>query len=190
MELAPLLAGGRIRGKCEQKDPSVPDTSLLPPNEPSGPINLRTLIVIRWVAIAGQASAILIVRYGLGFGLPLVPALSVVASSALLNLILIVHRQWAARLGERDAALYLGFDVLQLAALLYLTGGLHNPFAILILAPVTVAATILSRRAVIALSILAAATTSALALWHLPLPWRDEPLVFPPELVVGIWTAL
>jgi two-component system, sensor histidine kinase RegB len=168
----------------------VTDTSLIARNEPSGPINLRTLILIRWIAIAGQASTILIVHYGLGFGLPLVPALGVVASSALLNLVLIVLRQWAARLGARDAALYLGYDVLQLAVLLYLTGGLQNPFSILILAPVTVAATILSRRAVIALSLLAVAAISVLALRHMPLPWRDEPLVFPPELVLGIWIAL
>jgi two-component system sensor histidine kinase RegB len=142
------------------------------------------------VAIAGQALTILIVHYGLGFSLPLVPALGVVASSALLNLVLIVLRQWAARLGARDAALYLGYDILQLAVLLYLTGGLQNPFAILILAPVTVAATILSRRAVIALSILAVAAISVLALRHMPLPWRAEPLVFPPELVLGIWISL
>src|SRR5216683_4767990 len=172
------------------RDHSVIDTSLIHPSEPSGPINLRTLILIRWVAITGQASTILIVHYGLGFGLPLVPALAVVASSALLNLVLIAHRQWAARLGERDAALYLGYDILQLAVLLYLTGGLQNPFAILILAPVTVAATILSRRAVIALSGLAVTVISVLALWHMPLPWRAEPLVFPPELVLGIWIAL
>jgi two-component system sensor histidine kinase RegB len=168
----------------------VTDTSLSVRNEPSSPINLRTLILIRWVAIAGQASTILIVHYGLGFGLPLLPALGVVASSALLNLVLIVLRQWAARLGARDAALYLGYDILQLAVLLYLTGGLQNPFSILILAPVTVAATILSRRAVIALSLLAIAAISVLALWHMPLPWRSAPLVFPPELVLGIWIAL
>jgi two-component system, sensor histidine kinase RegB len=168
----------------------VTDSSLIAPSEPSGPINLRTLILIRWVAIAGQALTILIVHYGLGFSLPLVPALGVVASSALLNLVLIVLRQWAARLGARDAALYLGYDILQLAVLLYLTGGLQNPFAILILAPVTVAATILSRRAVIALSILAVAAISVLALRHMPLPWRAEPLVFPPELVLGIWISL
>jgi two-component system sensor histidine kinase RegB len=168
----------------------VTDTSLIARNEPSSPINLRTLILIRWIAIAGQASTILIVHYGLGFRLPLVPALGVVASSALLNLVLIVLRQWAARLGARDAALYLGYDVLQLAVLLYLTGGLQNPFSILILAPVTVAATILSRRAVIALSLLAIAAISVLALRHMPLPWRDESLVFPPELVLGIWIAL
>src|SRR5271169_1735930 len=185
------------RQKCKliactigRRDHLVTDTSLITPSEPWGPINLRTLILIRWVAIAGQASTILIVHYGLGFSLPLVPALAVVASSALLNLVLIVLRQWAARLGARDAALYLGYDILQLAVLLYLTGGLQNPFAILILAPVTVAATILSRRSVIALSVLAVAAISVLALRHMPLPWRAEPLVFPPELVLGIWIAL
>ena len=145
---------------------------------------------IRWVAIAGQALTILIVHYGLGFRLPLLPALGVVAGSVLLNVLLILLRQAAARLGERDAALCLGYDILQLAILLYLTGGLQNPFSILILAPVTVAATILSRRPVIALSIFAVAAISVLALWHEPLPWRTEPLVFPPELVLGIWVAL
>jgi two-component system sensor histidine kinase RegB len=114
----------------------------------------------------------------------------VVAGSVVLNVVLILLRQAAARLGERDAALCLGYDILQLAILLYLTGGLQNPFSTLILAPVTVAATILSRRPVIALSILAVAAISVLALWHMPLPWRTEPLVFPPELVLGIWVAL
>ena len=166
------------------------DTGQITPSEPSGPISLRTLVFIRWVAIVGQALTILIVRYGMGFTLPILESLAVVASSACLNLVLIVHRQWAARLGERDAALYLGYDILQLAVLLYLTGGLQNPFSILILAPVTVSATILSRRAVIALSVLAVAAISVLALWHMPLPWRSEPLPFPPELVLGIWIAL
>jgi two-component system sensor histidine kinase RegB len=171
----------------------VSDTSLITESEPTtgfGRISLRTLVPIRWVAIAGQALTILIVHYGLGYRLPLLPALGVVASSVLLNVVLILLRQGAARLGERDAALCLGYDILQLAILLYLTGGLHNPFSTLILAPVTVAATILSRRPVIALSILAVAAITVLALWHMPLPWRTEPLVFPPELVFGIWMAL
>jgi two-component system, sensor histidine kinase RegB len=171
----------------------VSDASLITSNEPArsfGRISLRTLVPIRWVAIGGQALTILVVHYGFGYRLPLVPALCVVAGSVLLNVVLILLRQAAARLGERDAALCLGYDVLQLAILLYLTGGLQNPFSILILAPVTVAATILSRRLVIALSTLSVAAISWLALWHLPLPWRTEPLVFPPELVLGIWVAL
>lgn len=169
------------------------DTSLIASREPAtgfGRISLRTLVPIRWVAIVGQALTVFTVHYGLGYRLPLLPALAVIASSVLLNIILILLRQAAARLGERDAALCLGYDILQLAILLYLTGGLQNPFSILILAPVTVAATILSRRPVIALSVLAVAAISVLALWHRPLPWRTEPLVFPPELVLGIWLAL
>jgi two-component system sensor histidine kinase RegB len=171
----------------------VTDTSLITTSEPAtgfGRISLRTLVPIRWVAIAGQASTVLIVHYGLGYRLPLLPALGVVAGSVLLNVVLILLRQAAARLGERDAALCLGYDILQLAILLYLTGGLQNPFSTLILAPVTVAAAILSRRLVIALSVLAVAAISVLALWHMPLPWRTEPLVFPPELILGIWVAL
>jgi two-component system sensor histidine kinase RegB len=171
----------------------VTDTSLVAPNEPAtgfGRISLRTLVPIRWVAIAGQALTIIIVHFGLGFSLPLVPALGVVGGSVLLNVVLILLRQVAARLGERDAALCLGYDILQLAILLHLTGGLQNPFSILILAPVTVAATILSRRLVIVLSVLAVASISVLALWHEPLPWRTELLVFPAELVLGIWVAL
>jgi two-component system sensor histidine kinase RegB len=171
----------------------VSDTSFPASSEPAtgfGRISLRTLVPIRWVAIIGQALTILVVHFGLGFSLPLVPALSVVGGSVLLNLLLILLRQVAARLGERDAALCLGYDILQLAILLYLTGGLQNPFSILILAPVTVAATILSRRPVIVLSVLAVSSISVLALWHDPLPWRTEPLVFPAELVLGLWVAL
>ena len=171
------------------------DTTLPGASEPAtglGRISLRTLVPIRWVAIAGQALALLTVHYGIGFHLPLLPALAVVAGSALLNVILIVHRQVARQLGERYAALCLGYDILQLAILLYLTGGLQNPFSILIVAPVTVGATILSRRPVIALSVFAVAAISALALWHLPLPWRSGPgpLVFPPEIITGTWVAL
>ncbi|MGC2522026.1 MAG: sensor histidine kinase, partial [Stellaceae bacterium] len=160
------------------------------PAPESGRISLRTLVPIRWVAVAGQALAILTVHYGLGFHLPLAPSLAVVAASAVLNVVLIVHRQVARGLGERYAALCLGYDILQLLILLYLTGGLQNPFSIMILAPVTVAATILSRRPVILLSVFAVAAISVLALWHFPLPWRTGPLVFPPEIVVGTWTAL
>ena len=115
---------------------------------------------------------------------------AVVGCSVLLNLFITLYRRVATRLGEREAAVFLGYDLLQLGFLLYLTGGLHNPFAILILAPVTVAATILSLRPVIALSVFAIAIITLLALWHVPLPWRSMAPVFPPELVLGLWTAL
>src|ERR1700693_1980386 len=165
-----------------------------PPPEPRAGfdrISLRRLVLIRWVAVAGPAITLLIVHYLLNFRLPLLPAFAVVLCSVLLNLFIIVHRRAATRLGEREAAGYLAYDLLQLGLLLFLTGGLENPFSILILAPITVAATILSQRSVVPLAIFAVATIPMRALWPLPLPWRAEPpLVFPPELILGIWTAL
>jgi two-component system, sensor histidine kinase RegB len=170
---------------------SIANLTVLPePRVAFDRISLRRLVLIRWVAIAGQAVTLLVVHYAFDFHLPLLPALAVVGCSVLLNLFIILYRRTATRLGEREAAFFLGYDLLQLGLLLYLTGGLQNPFAILILAPVTVAATILSWRPVIALALFAVAVITLLALWHVPLPWRSAALVFPFELVLGLWTAL
>src|SRR5258707_12690746 len=144
-------------------------------------ISLRRLVLIRWVAVAGQALALLVVHYVLEFPLPLVPAFGVVACSAALNLFFAFHHRAATRLGERQAAYFLGYDLLQLGLLLYLTGGLQNPFSILILAPVTVAATIPSRPPVIPPAIFALALITALAFLPLPLPPPSEPPLLPPE---------
>src|SRR5580658_6863302 len=104
-------------------------------------ISLRRLVLIRSVAVTGQAVTLLTVHFLFGFSLPLLPALAVVGCSVLLNLGSLLYHRAGARLGERAATLYLAYDTLQLAVLLYLTGGLENPFSILMLAPVTVAAT-------------------------------------------------
>jgi two-component system, sensor histidine kinase RegB len=172
---------------------SIASLTALPEPRPAfDRISLRRLVLIRWVAIVGQAVALLVVHFAFAFHVPLVAAFLVVGCSVLLNLLVTLFRRAQTRLGEREAAIFLGYDLLQLAVLLYLTGGLQNPFAILILAPVTVAATVLSLRPVIALALFAIAVITLLALWHLHLPWRSdtEHLVFPPELVLGLWTAL
>src|SRR5229473_481019 len=164
----------------------------LPPEDEGGAagVSLRRLISMRWVAVAGQAAALLVTQYGLGFDLPILPALAVVAASALINVGHVLLRRPQLRLSERDAAFTLGYDVLQLGLLLYLTGGLENPFAILMIAPVTVAATILSRRSVIFLSALAISAITVLAVEHWPLPWRGPPPVLSAVYVFGIWAAL
>jgi two-component system sensor histidine kinase RegB len=160
----------------------------LPGVEAPARVSLRTLVLIRWIAIAGQLAALLFVHFVLAFELPLLRALAVVGASVLFNLANSFVRP--ARLADLDAALYLAFDVVQLSALLYLTGGLQNPFAILILAPVTVAATILSRRSVLGLSMLAVCAISILAVAHEKLPWSGQPPVFPFPFVLGVWAAL
>src|SRR5579862_9742752 len=115
-------------------------------------VSLRTLVLIRWVAVAGQAVTLLVVHYVFRFDMPLRATLAVVAVSAALNIYAARGARAASRLGDRAAVLYLAYDTLQLGVLLFLTGGLQNPFAVLMLAPVTVAATILSYRTVIGLS--------------------------------------
>ncbi len=158
--------------------------------QPAGRVGLRALIFIRWVAILGQLAAILVVHRGLGFPLPLAAALSVVAASALLNAALSLRRPGREGLREPEATLYLGFDILQLAALLFLTGGLTNPFALLIAAPVTISAATLSRRSTAGLSALAVLCASLLAVWHRPLPGPFDDLAFSNIYVIGAWTAV
>ncbi|MEE8334529.1 MAG: ActS/PrrB/RegB family redox-sensitive histidine kinase [Alphaproteobacteria bacterium] len=155
----------------------------------SGRVQLRTIALIRWVAIAGQATALLVVHFWLGFELPIMPALFTVGASALVNIALVPRRP-AARVDERGAALYLAFDIVQLAVLLYLTGGLENPFAFLLLAPVAISATVLSLTSTLTLCALALVSISMIATWHFPLPWHGTPPHLPQIYVLGIWAAL
>lgn len=154
------------------------------------PVRLRTLTLIRWVAIGGQALALLVVHFGFGFPVPLAAAFSVVGASLLLNLIVMSGHPTPVRLGERAAAAFLAFDITQLAALLYLTGGLENPFSFLLLAPVAVSATILSIRSTFALCVLSVASITLLAVRHYPLPWAEGGFSVPQVYVLGTWVAL
>lgn len=156
----------------------------------AGRVRLRTLVSIRWTAVAGQLASLLIVHYGLGFPLPIAWALAAVAVSALLNIVITASRPLGAYLEDRPAALYLAYDIAQLSALLYLTGGLQNPFSVLILAPVIVSASVLSRRSTIGLGALSAVLITVLALWHQPFPWRGAGFPLPELYVMGIWEAL
>jgi len=154
------------------------------------PVRLRTLTLIRWVAIGGQVLALLVVHFGFGFPVPLAAAFSVVGASLLLNLIVMSGHPTPVRLGERAAAAFLAFDIMQLAALLYLTGGLENPFSFLLLAPVAVSATILSIRSTFALCVLSVASITLLAVRHYPLPWAEGGFSVPQVYVLGTWVAL
>ncbi len=154
-----------------------------------GRVSLRTLILIRWIAIIGQGSTLLVVHLVFGFSFPLEIAFGVVGASALINLANMFQRPGAIRLGDRDATAYLAFDVLQLAALLFLSGGLQNPFSILLLAPVTIGATILSRRSILILTVLTILMITGLGLDHLPLPWTVV-LELPGLYIFATWLSL
>ena len=155
-----------------------------------GRVRLRTLIAIRWVAIVGQAIALLVVNFGFGYPVPLLAGLTTLGISVVVNIWAAIGRRSPERLGDRAAAFYLAYDLLQLGVLLYLTGGLHNPFAVLVLAPVIISATVLSRVSTMALSALALVIVVVLALFHLPLPWTDQSFALAPLFIFGLASAL
>ncbi|HEV2559610.1 MAG TPA: ActS/PrrB/RegB family redox-sensitive histidine kinase [Microvirga sp.] len=154
-------------------------------------LRLDTLVRLRWLAITGQAAAVLGVQFGFGFPLPFGLCFFVVGASAWVNLALRIRYPASHRLGDNPATGLLAFDTLQLAALLYLTGGLQNPFSMLFLAPVLISATALPPERTLGLGLLAVGCATLLVLVHRPMPWfPGESLELPFVYVTGIWTAI
>ncbi|WP_342359942.1 ActS/PrrB/RegB family redox-sensitive histidine kinase [Terrarubrum flagellatum] len=154
-------------------------------------LRLDTLVKLRWLAVAGQSAAVLITHLGLRFPVPLGWCFLVIAVSAWLNVALRIRYPLSVRVGENAAALLLGYDIVQLSALLYLTGGLQNPFAMLLLAPALISATTLPPRLTAALGVLTACLSGLLTIRHEPLPWfPGHTLALPASYVGGIWIAI
>jgi two-component system sensor histidine kinase RegB len=154
-------------------------------------LRLDTLVRLRWLAISGQLAAVLAVNLGLGFPLPMAFCLGLIALSALLNIALRLRYPASQRLGSWSAFALLSYDVIQLGVLLYLTGGLDNPFCILLMVPLIVSATAQEWRPTLALGVLVVAVATVLALYHAPIPWRPgETLSIPLEYSAGTWVAL
>ncbi len=158
--------------------------------EASGRVRLRTLLQIRWIAVLGQLTALAAVEIGFDFSVPMLPIGLVIIAAALFNLVASFTSPASAWLSDRAAALHLGFDLAQLSCLLFLTGGLSNPFAILLLAPVVFSAATLSRLSTLSLAAFAILCITAMLFWHKPLPWTNEGLLLPKVYVAGICVAL
>jgi two-component system sensor histidine kinase RegB len=158
---------------------------------PSRHVRLDTILRLRWLAALGQIAAIFIVAQGLEFDVPVIPCIAIVGLSALLNLALQIAFDPMQRLEPVYAAALLALNIVELAGLLFFTGGLQNPFSFLFLAPVLISATALPTRFTIALGLLAVACASALVYFHYPLPWdADDPLVLPPIYLFGVWLSI
>lgn len=154
-------------------------------------VSLDTILRLRWLAALGQLAAIFIVAHGLEFDFPIVACVAVVGVSTLLNLVLQVAFNPMQRLEPVYAAALLGLNIVELAAQLFLTGGLQNPFSFLFLVPVLIGATVLPIRLTMTLGVLAAALASALVFFHLPLPWdTEDPLVLSPVYLLGVWLSI
>ena len=144
-------------------------------------LRLRTLVLVRWASVAGQLSVLLFARFSLDIHPPLWPCLLTIAAAAALNVSMSVVWPGARVAGRREALAQLGFDIAQLTMLLWLNGGLQNPFSLLLIAPVTVAAATLPTRSAVAVGGLAIGAVIVLALWAMPLPWIGGGVLDLPE---------
>ena len=153
-------------------------------------VPLRTLTVVRWLAIAGQVAALAVAAGILGLDIATGPASLAIGASVLMNLVASFTTPRTRRLTEREATLLLTFDIAQLGLLLGLTGGLNNPFAVLLLAPVTIAASVLNPRSTLMLGGLTLAVVAVIGPWHLPVLTAEGPLRTPPLFLWGFWAAL
>ncbi|WP_439532994.1 ActS/PrrB/RegB family redox-sensitive histidine kinase [Polymorphobacter sp.] len=153
-------------------------------------VRVRTLAVLRWIAIGGQFTTLIVVGLYLGYPLPWPSLIAAVAASAVLNVGLVTLYGRSARLQGPDLALHLGFDLVQAGVMLFLTGGLANPFAILLIMPVTIAATLLPARAMLPLGALAAFVLTMLWFWSKPLPWHGPAPAFPEIYRIGVAISL
>jgi two-component system, sensor histidine kinase RegB len=166
-------------------------TLMANPQARAATVRLQTLIYLRWLAVLGQTVAVVIATEHLGIVLRIDYCAVIIGLSAALNIGQSMILPQSTRLNQRHATLTLFFDILQLAALLYLTGGLTNPFAALILAQTIIAATVLTLNATIFLAAVSLAVVAGLALFQHPMMTvTGEVLDIPPLLVTGAWAAL
>lgn len=157
-----------------------------------GRLRLRTLVVLRWLAVLGQTMCLLTVHFIFGIKIePIGFCFGVIIASTWINtwLTLAVPPQQFAR--DWEAFAQLSFDVLQLCALLMLTGGLQNPFIVMLAAPVTIAVAALPPRWSLGVAMTAMLGTAAMLIWSYPLPWLEgQSLNLPVLYVMGLWSAI
>ena len=169
------------------------DSDLL--SAPVGPrqygLRLETIIRLRWLVVLGQSITLLGVHWGFGFDLPIMPALALAGLTAATNLYLRFRYPRPHRLSEPASGILLGYDVLQLTALLYLTGGVDNPFFAFYLAPLLISATALSPRTTVIIGALIISMVTLLSFVYLPLPWyHDTTVTFPLLYRASEWIAM
>jgi len=161
------------------------------PVDSIGSLRRKTLVALRWGAIIGQTLALLVVSQFLGFSYPVLACGLTILASVIVNLAVTFSLPLDRRVSDFEAYMQLGFDTWQLSGLLWLTGGITNPFSILFLAPVVTAATTLSRWVVLALGSMSLTLSLALVFVHQPLPWSPEGSFDLPHIYkIGIWMAI
>ena len=132
-------------------------------------LRLRTLTLIRWIAVFGQLGAIVVSFYYLDFIFNIYQAFFLILCSAVLNIIIMIRYPLTKILNFTETFYFLFYDLIQLVLLLSLTGGLTNPFCVLILAPIVIAATYLDLKRTILIVSISAISLTILTFFYFPL---------------------
>ena len=153
-------------------------------------LDKKTLVILRWIAIIGQLTSINLVYFYLKLDFPILIAHIILFLGLLTNLYL----QFGIRsilIKDFYASIFLAYDLIQLTALLYLTGGISNPFSILLIIPAIVSSTFLSMGTTIILGILTIIFLFILTIFHYPLPGiHDHSITFPKLYLTGYFLAI
>ncbi len=154
-------------------------------------VRLRTLTLLRWLAIVGQAGAVTVAAFVFGLQLPIELCAMAIIASVVFNVISMQIYPANARLNERSALISMLFDLTQVSFLLFITGGLTNPFAALLLAPVVMSASVLVLRSALVVGACALVSVTVMAIWRQPLMFfSGEVLAPPPIYIFGVWASL
>jgi len=132
-------------------------------------LDRKTLVILRWIAIAGQFITINIVYFVLHFNFPFIYCSAIILFGVFTNFFL----QFKVKknlLSNFSSTLYLTYDLIQLTVLVFFTGGITNPFVILLVIPAVVSSTFLSLRSTLNLSFITGISLLILTLYHFPLP--------------------
>ena len=157
-------------------------------------LDKKTLVILRWLALVGQYLTICTVYFILNFKLPFFYCSIVILFGTLSNLYL-QFKFKKNQLNNFTSTFFLFYDLLQLSLLLYLTGGVTNPFTFLLIIPAIMSSTFLTLRSTVNLSIITVAILILLSIYHLPLPYSGElhfhiPTIYlhaiPVSIIIGL----
>ena len=132
-------------------------------------LKLRTLNLIHWTAIFGQFFAVIIAYFYFEISFSIYFCILLILLSVVLNILVSIFYPLTKILNYNETFFILVFDLLQLVGLLFLTGGLTNPFSVLILAPLVIAATYLDLKRIIIITMIAIISLNFLAFFYYPL---------------------
>jgi two-component system sensor histidine kinase RegB len=155
----------------------------------SNNILLINLVKIRWIAIAGQLTAILLVFFYFKINIPIIPCLLIVLVSSAINTYSFFSNKVNNYLSDKEAFYFLLFDIIQLGFFLYLTGGIYNPFSLLLIAPLIISASYLPIVYSLGLLFLSIISVILISNFYLKIEW-NEPFIVPTFFTYGLILSL